>query len=52
MTPTLTEINRSALDPYLEGTLPAKSALSTGSNTLKEFLVKIPEKMIYQCLLI
>jgi flagellar biosynthetic protein FliP len=40
MTPTLTEINRTALDPYLEGTLPAKSALSTGSNTLKEFLVK------------
>jgi flagellar biosynthetic protein FliP len=40
MTPTLTEINRTALDPYLEGTLPAKSALSMGSNTLKEFLVK------------
>ena len=40
MTPTLTEINRTALDPYLEGDLPAKSALSTGSNTLKEFLVK------------
>ena len=40
MTPTLTEINRTALDPYLEGELPAKSALSTGSNTLKEFLVK------------
>ena len=28
MTPTLTEINRTALDPYLEGDLPAKSALS------------------------
>ena len=27
MTPTLTEINRTALDPYLEGELPAKSAL-------------------------
>ena len=40
MTPTLTEINRTALDPYLEGELPAKSALSTGSNTLKDFLVK------------
>ena len=40
MTPTLTEINKTALDPYLEGELPAKSALSTGSNTLKEFLVK------------
>ena len=40
MTPTLTEINRTALDPYLEGDLPAKSALSKGSNTLKEFLVK------------
>ena len=40
MTPTLTEINKTALDPYLEGELPAKSALSSGSNTLKEFLVK------------
>ena len=40
MTPTLTEINKTALDPYLEGNLPAKSALSTGSNTLKDFLVK------------
>ena len=40
MTPTLTEINKTALDPYLEGELPAKSALSTGSNTLKDFLVK------------
>ena len=40
MTPTLTEINNTALDPYLEGELPAKSALSTGSNTLKDFLVK------------
>ncbi len=40
MTPTLTEINRNALDPYLEGNLPAKSALVSGSNTLKEFLVK------------
>ena len=40
MTPTLTEINKTALDPYLEGELPAKSALSKGSNTLKEFLVK------------
>ena len=40
MTPTLTEINKTALDPYLEGQLPAKSALSSGSNTLKEFLVK------------
>ena len=40
MTPTLTEINRTALDPYLEGELPAKTALSTGSNTLKDFLVK------------
>ena len=40
MTPTLTEINKTALDPYLEGNLPAKSALSSGSNTLKEFLVK------------
>ncbi|MDC3068078.1 flagellar biosynthetic protein FliP, partial [Paracoccaceae bacterium] len=40
MTPTLTEINKTALDPYLEGEMPAKSALSTGSNTLKEFLVK------------
>ena len=40
MTPTLTEINKTALDPYLEGDLPAKSALSAGSNTLKEFLVK------------
>ena len=40
MTPTLTEINKIALDPYLEGELPAKTALSKGSNTLKEFLVK------------
>ena len=40
MTPTLTEINKTALDPYLEGNLPAKSALSMGSNTLKDFLVK------------
>ena len=40
MTPTLTEINKTALDPYLEGDLPAKSALSKGSNTLKDFLVK------------
>ena len=40
MTPTLTEISKTALDPYLEGELPAKSALSTGSNTLKDFLVK------------
>ena len=40
MTPTLTEINKTALNPYLEGELPAKSALSTGSNTLKDFLVK------------
>ena len=40
MTPTLTEINRTALDPYLEGDVPAKTALSTGANTLKEFLVK------------
>ena len=40
MTPTLTEINKTALDPYLEGELPAKSALSKGSNTLKNFLVK------------
>ena len=40
MTPTLTEINRTALEPYLEGELPAKSALSTGSSTLKDFLVK------------
>ena len=40
MTPTLTEINKTALDPYLEGELPAKSALSKGSNTLKEFLLK------------
>ena len=40
MTPTLTEINNTALNPYLEGEIPAKSALTTGSNTLKEFLVK------------
>ena len=40
MTPTLTEINKIALDPYLEGELPAKTALSKGSNTLKDFLVK------------
>ncbi len=40
MTPTLTEINNTALNPYLEGDMPAKSALTTGSNTLKEFLVK------------
>ncbi len=40
MTPTLTEINDTALNPYLEGEMPAKSALTTGSNTLKEFLVK------------
>jgi flagellar biosynthetic protein FliP len=40
MTPTLTEINKTALDPYLEGELPAKTALSKGSNTLKEFLVR------------
>ena len=40
MTPTLTEINNSALDPYLEGELPAKTALSKGSNTLKAFLVR------------
>ena len=40
MTPTLTEINNTALNPYLEGDIPAKSALTTGSNTLKEFLVK------------
>jgi flagellar biosynthetic protein FliP len=40
MTPTLTEINNTALNPYLEGNMPAKSALTTGSNTLKEFLVK------------
>ena len=40
MTPTLIEINNTALNPYLEGEIPAKSALTTGSNTLKEFLVK------------
>jgi flagellar biosynthetic protein FliP len=40
MTPTLTEINNTALDPYLEGELPAKTALSKGSNTLKAFLVR------------
>ena len=40
MTPTLTEINNNALDPYMEGELPAKTALASGSNTLKEFLVK------------
>ncbi len=44
MTPTLTEINNKALDPYLQGDLPAKSALSTGSETLKEFLVKNTRK--------
>tara|TARA_B100001250_G_scaffold412997_1_gene445733 strand:- start:1572 stop:2348 length:777 start_codon:yes stop_codon:yes gene_type:complete len=44
MTPTLTEINNNALDPYLQGELPAKSALTTGSNTLKEFLVKNTRK--------
>ena len=33
MTPTLTEINNTALNPYLEGEIPAKSALTTGSNT-------------------
>ena len=40
MTPTLTEINDKALDPYMEGEIPAKTALASGSNTLKEFLVK------------
>jgi flagellar biosynthesis protein FliP len=40
MTPTLTEINNKALDPYMEGEIPAKTALASGSNTLKEFLVK------------
>jgi flagellar biosynthetic protein FliP len=44
MTPTLTEINDKALDPYLKGDLPAQTALSTGSNTLKDFLVKNTRK--------
>ena len=44
MTPTLTEINDNALDPYLQGKLPAKTALTSGSNTLKEFLVKNTRK--------
>ena len=40
MTPTLTEINNKSLDPYMEGEIPAKTALASGSNNLKEFLVK------------
>ena len=40
MTPTLTEIKYKALDPYMEGEIPAKTALASGSHTLKELLVK------------
>ena len=37
MTPTLTEINKIALDPYLEGELPAKTALSKDQIPLRNF---------------
>ncbi|MDG2355877.1 MAG: flagellar type III secretion system pore protein FliP [Paracoccaceae bacterium] len=39
MSPTLSEINSTALNPYLEGTMPAEKALNEASDIAKDFLV-------------
>ena len=39
MSPTLSKINSTALNPYLEGTMPAEKALNEASDIAKDFLV-------------
>ena len=39
MSPTLSKINSTALNPYLEGTMPAERALDKASDVAKDFLV-------------
>ena len=40
MAPTFNELNKVAISPYLDGKMSAEMALSSGSNTMKTFLVK------------
>ncbi len=44
MTPTFNELNRVAISPYLDGQVSAETALETGSNTMKNFLIKNTRK--------
>ncbi|HBW84388.1 MAG TPA: flagellar biosynthetic protein FliP, partial [Gammaproteobacteria bacterium] len=39
MAPTFTEINGAVLSPYLDGLMPADTALINGANLMKDFLV-------------
>ena len=40
MAPTFTQLNDVALSPYMDGTMPMETALSDGTNIMKEFLVQ------------
>ncbi len=40
MTPTLTAVYEDSVSPYLDGTMEANVAMSTGSNIMKNFMVK------------
>ena len=44
MAPTFNELNKVAISPYLDGQVTAEKALETGSNTMKNFLVKNTRK--------
>ena len=39
MTPTFNELNEVAISPYLDGQMSAENALTSGSDTMKAFLV-------------
>jgi flagellar biosynthetic protein FliP len=40
MAPTFTQLNDMALSPYMDGTMPMETALSDGTNIMKDFLVQ------------
>lgn len=40
MTPTLTAVYDDSVSPYLDGTMPAETAMTTGADIMKNFMVK------------
>ncbi len=40
MAPTFTQLNDVALSPYMDGTMPMETALTDGTNIMKDFLVQ------------